>query len=240
MPRKLTCLPLLCTLVGMILSFTNTRCLAQWVDISREGGVYVRAPFVRVYVDPYGGTSVRAPFTAIDVPGRRFPDVQPPGVIERRVVQPSFPRVQEFQAMGDETLRQFLRSTADRLYVRLSRFNTGASWQTYLQLPEEVLTDSSWVSHHRRDALKELLGRFQYIASEPKYERIADLPAFIAMQAALTETVSRLDASSAAGGLPDEELPTPDPNRSSRSRSFLKPTPRPAPSLATDVTVEDQ
>ena len=227
MPRKLACLASLCILVGVVLSFTNTMCLAQWVDISREGGVYVRAPFVRVYVDPYGGTSVRAPFTAIDVPGRRFPDVQPPGVIERRVVQPSFPGVQELQAMGDETLRQSLRSTADRLYERLNRFDSGVSWQRYLRLPDEVLTDSLSDSDQRRNALTKLLGRFHYVATEPKYERIADLPAFIAMQAALTEMVSRLDASSAAGGLPDEELPTPDPNRSSRSRSFLKPAPRP-------------
>ena len=102
--------------------------------------------------------------------------------------------------MGDEALWQSLRSTADRLYERLNRFDSGVSWQRYLRLPDEVLTDSSWDSDQRRNALTKLLGRFHYVATEPKYERIADLPAFIAMQAALTEMVSRLDASSAAGG----------------------------------------
>src|SRR5262245_65267264 len=110
MSRKLGCLPKLCTALGLALSSTSTMCRAQWVAVSREGGVYVRAPFVRVYVDSYGGTSVRAPFTAIDVPGRGFTYAQPPAVIERRVVQPSFPTARELSAMDDGALRQFLRS----------------------------------------------------------------------------------------------------------------------------------
>jgi hypothetical protein len=125
--------------------------------------------------------------------------------------------------MDDEALRQFLHSTADQLRVRLSRFNTGASWQRYLQLPEGALADPSWDSPDRRDALTELLGRFRYITSEPQYERIADLPAFAAMRDALTELASRTDASPRTGNVPDEELPMPAPDRSSRRRSFLIP-----------------
>jgi hypothetical protein len=125
--------------------------------------------------------------------------------------------------MDDGALRQFLLSTADQLQVRLSRFNTGASWQRYLQLPKEALADSSSDSPDRRGGLTELLGRFRYIASEPQYERIADLPAFAAMRDALTELASRPDASPRTGNVPDEELPMPAPNRSSRSRPFLRP-----------------
>jgi len=223
MSRKLAFLTALCVLAGTNLSFTATVCRAQWVDVSTDGGVHVRAPFVRVYVDPYGGTSVRAPFTAIGVPGRGFPSAEPPVVIERRVAQPSLLSAQELKVMDDASFWQFLRSTADRLHERLGRFDTGASWQSYLRLPDELLINSSSGPHERRNAVAELLERFRYVATEPRYERIAKLSAFTAMQAILTELVSRLDAPSAAGVVPDEELPMPEPDRSSRGRSFLNP-----------------
>jgi hypothetical protein len=223
MSRKLSYLIVMCAFVGATLSFTAGTCCAQWVEVSTDGGVYVRAPFVRVYVDPYGGTSVRAPFTAVDVPGRRYPHPQPPAVIEGRAMQPSLPRAQELATMDEEALWQFLSSTANRLHERLSRFDTGASWQRYLRLPEEVLTDSSLNLHERRDALTELLRRYRYVVTEPRYERIANLPAFTAMQAALTEVVSRLDASPADASVSDEELPMPAPERSSRGSSLLNP-----------------
>ncbi len=224
MSRRLAFLPVLCALTGTTMSFTAPTCRAQWVDVSREGGVYVRAPFVRVHVDAYGGTSVRAPFTAVDVPGRRYPVAQSPLVIERRVVRPSLPRTQELAVMDDVALWQTLRLTADRLHERLGRFDTGASWQRYLRLPEEVLTESPAGSHERRDALTKLLERFRYVTTDRQYARIADLPAFAAMRAALTEVVSRPDSSPAAGDVPDEELPMPPPDRSSRGRLFLNPT----------------
>jgi hypothetical protein len=125
--------------------------------------------------------------------------------------------------MDDASLWQFLRSVADRLHERLGRFDTGASWQRYLQLPDELLTDSSSGPRERRDAVTELLERFRYIATEPRYERIAGLSAFATTQAALAEVLSRLDAPAAAGAVPDEELPMPEPERSSRGGSFLNP-----------------
>jgi hypothetical protein len=120
--------------------------------------------------------------------------------------------------MDDEALWQFLSSTANQLYERLGRFDTGASWQMYLRLPEEVRTNSPSNLNERRDALTKLLDRFHYIATEPKYERIADLPTFTAMQAALTEVVSRLDASLGGAGVSDEALPMPAPKRPIRDK----------------------
>jgi len=231
MSRELTYLIVMCALVGSTLSFTAGTCRAQWVEVSTDGGVYVRAPFVRVYVDPYGGTSVRAPFTAVDVPGRGHPYALPPTVIERRVMEPVLPMAQELAVMDDKALWRFLSSTANRLHERLGRFDTGTSWQRYLRLPEEVLTDSSSNLHERRDALTDLLGRFRYVASEPRYERIANLPTFTAMQDALTEAVSRLDAS-VGGDVSDEELPMPASERSSRGTSFLNPSSGPEYSRA--------
>ncbi len=66
-------------------------CNAQRVWVG-EGGVRVRAPFVRVDVGPYGGVSVRAPFAAVDVPPRSYypgPEYGPPVFVERPVAAPS-------------------------------------------------------------------------------------------------------------------------------------------------------
>jgi hypothetical protein len=155
---------------------------------------------------------VRAPFTHVDVPGRWYPYAQPPVVIEQHLVQQSLDRSQELAAMDDETLWQRLRSTADRLHKRLGDFRTGASWQTYLRLPEEVPSDFSLGSDVRRDALTKLLARFRYVATEPQYAKIAGLSTFADMQATLMELTSRLDASHSTGETPIEELPVPDPN----------------------------
>ena len=222
MSRELTYLIVMCALVGSTLSFTASTCRAQWVEVSTDGGVYVRAPFVRVYVDPYGGTSVRTPFTAVDVPGRGYQSCAASGSYRATRYAAFFAQAQELTAMDDESLWRFLSSTANRLHERLGRFDTGASWQRYLRLPEEVLTDSSSNLHERRDALTDLLGRFRYVATEPRYERIANLPTFTAMQAALTEVVSRLDASPAGDDMSDEELPMPAPSDPASGASFLQ------------------
>jgi hypothetical protein len=212
--RRFACLMALCAAAaGVTLSYTAAACRAQMVRISTDGGVYVRAPFVRVYVDSYGGTSVRAPFAAVDVPGRGHPNEHSPEVIEQRVWQRSVPTAEDLRVMDEEALWQHLSLTANRLHERLGRFDTGASWQRYLRLREEVLADSSLDSHDVR-AVTELLRRFRYVATEPRYEMIADLATFTEMQAALTEAVSRLDASRTSGEESDEELPTPLPKPS--------------------------
>jgi hypothetical protein len=202
--------------LGAILSFTASTCHTQWVDVSNDGGVYVRAPFVRVHVDRYGGTSVRAPFTAVDVPGRGYPDAQLPIVIER--VQPSSSSAQELAVMDDEALWELLRATAERLHERLARFDTGDSWQRYLQLPDGVLSDSSSDSRQRLDALTKLLDRFRHVTREPRYAKISGLAAFDQMQAALTEAVSRPDVPAAVGNITDEELPPPQSDGAGRGR----------------------
>src|SRR5688572_6673342 len=111
MSRKFAFLIVMCAAAGATLSFTVSACRAQSVDISTDGGVYVRAPFVRVYVDPYGGTSVRAPFTAVDVPGRGYPYAMSPAANDRRVLQPSLASSPELAVMDDGALWQFLSST---------------------------------------------------------------------------------------------------------------------------------
>lgn len=208
---------LLCVLAGLSVSLTAATCSAQRVRVG--DGVHVRAPFVRVDVYPYGGVSVRAPFTAVDIPDRVYYD-------EPRFVE-LFPSDSELAAMDDAELGQALRSISARLHERLSRFDTGASWQRYLRLPE---TAFAYSSSERREALVKTLDRFDHVASDPQYSMVARLPALVAMQAALTEALSRLDKSPTAGDSPSEDLPLPAPDRpvrEGRNRPFLQPSPRP-------------
>ena len=199
---------------------------AQWVSVG-GGGVHVTAPFVRVDVGPYGGVSVRAPFTAIDSPGRYYPYGPPPVIIERRMARPSFPTAAELAAMDDETLRQTLGSTADRLHVRLSRFNTGATWQRYLlRFTDETIADFSPGAGGSGEAAAELLERFRFVDSDPQYQMIATLPAFVAMQSILIEMESRLNQPGGASDVSTEELPLPQPERPRRDGPFFNPDPR--------------
>jgi hypothetical protein len=216
MTRRFAVLAVLAVLASTSLSFTVVTCRAQWVDVSSEGGVHVWTPFVRVHVDPNGGTSVRAPFTAVDVPGRAYPDAHAPIIIEQ--TPSSLPSTQELAAMDDDAIWQLLRATADRLHERLARFDTGATWQRYLQLPEEALNDQFASPSERRDALTQLLDRFRYVTSERQYAKISDLSAFATMRAVLTEVVSRSNASAAAVNVSDEELPIPRPDGSSSDK----------------------
>jgi hypothetical protein len=208
---------------GIASLITTSESVAQWVDVSPGGGVHVRAPFVRVDVFPYGGgVSVRAPFAAVDVPGRPQYYGPPPIVVERQVAEPTFSTPQELADLDDATLRRILRTNAARLYERLGRFDTGATWQRYLRLRSDDFDGS--LSDERREALSTLLERFRSVASDPQYAVIAELPNFAAMQSVLTEMVFRIDQSSAAIGAGTEELPAPSqPVQPTGKRPFMQP-----------------
>jgi hypothetical protein len=189
---------------------------AQWVHVTQGGGVHVRAPFVRVDVYGDGGVSVRAPFTRVDTPGRRSYYVERRAFVEPSMMAPEWSTAGELAAMDDEALRQTLRLYADRLHQSLDRFNTRASWQRYLRLPEDWMSDSSMEPDKQYDALASTLSRFRFVAANPEYSMIARLPSFNAMQDALNEMASRLK-NSAAPGSAAEELPLPPQNRNGSS-----------------------
>jgi hypothetical protein len=227
MSRNLVVVAVIWILSGF-LSATPILAQAVWVG----GGVRVRAPFVRVDVGPDGGVSVRAPFTAVDVPpGGYYGPEYPPPYVERRVVEPQFPTASDLAAMNDEQLSQALRAIAQSLHNRLNRFDTGATWQRYLRLPEEAVVSTP--SDERTAAVATLLDRFHKIAAEPQYSMIARLPAFIAMEAALNEALSRpkngpTGAATATEDLPlppqQQQLPPPQrPADAGQNGRFLKP-----------------
>jgi hypothetical protein len=183
-----------------------------------------------VDVYPDGGVSVRAPFAAVDVPPDEYYG-PPPGYIERRVVEPRFPTAADLAAMNDEQLRQALRAIAQSLHNRLSRFDTGHTWQRYLRLPEEVVAETT-PADARTAAIATLLERFGKVAGEPQYSMIARLPAFVAMEAALNEALSRPKDGTTGPATNAEDLPPPPqqqlpppqrPAGTDSDGSFLKP-----------------
>ena len=56
--------------------------------------------------------------------------------------------------MNEEALVRLLKSTSGRLHNELARFDTGAKWQRYLQVPGEAFADTSSSSIARREALQ--------------------------------------------------------------------------------------
>jgi hypothetical protein len=165
---------------------------------------------------------VRAPFAAVDVPGRAYYGEPIPVILEPQFVERAFPTAAELAAMSEVELEQALRSIAARLHDRLARFDTGSTWQRYLRLPEEALADSPAA---QRDVIANTLNRFYRVASDPQYPMIARLPAFAAMEAALTEALSRWEEGAApAGTVEDLPLPAPErPARQGREGPFLRP-----------------
>jgi hypothetical protein len=177
---------------------------------------------VRVDVGPYGGVSVRAPFAAVDVPPRGYYERSD---VERRI--PAFPSAGDLARMDDEQLDQALRSIAQSLHDRLNRFNTGDTWQRFLRLPDEIVNPAT-PHDERTAALTAHLDRFRKIAADPQYSMIAQLPAFVAMEAALSEALSRPETNRSRPGVTTEDLPLPPPQSptdTKRGNSFLKPKP---------------
>ena len=180
---------------------------AQWVDVSPGGGVQVRAPFVSVDVYPHGGVSVRAPYATVDVGGRPRCDISQSFAVEPQIAQPPLPTSEALAALDDETLRQTIRMTAARLRSRLAGYRTGYMWQQYLRPPDDVFSSTTDDETYHA-AVAKLLQRFQRIAADPQYTKLAQFREFVAMEDALTEASARQSGSASAAGRP-EELPTP-------------------------------
>lgn len=189
---------------------------AQIVRRFRGGGLQVRAPLVRVNVGPYGGVSVRAPLVAVD-PGsvrvglrRRLAPVPQQAAPAARAVPRSgdlsgrgnapsnrgpsnrayvpFPTAEELAAMDDATLFTAVNDLGYSLEVRLSRLETGAGWQRYLRIPESALSAPA----ASFDQFAQTLARYDSVADNPEFAKIAGLPSFIATKAALRQVVARL------------------------------------------------
>jgi len=220
----------------ILLPLAATPCEAQRVWVG-DGAVRVRAPFVSVDVVPYGGVSVRAPFAAVDVPLRGY-EGPPMGdyddhayhaevFAQPRAAETAFPSAAELRGMTSEQLNITLQDLSQRLHIRLQRFDTGQTWQNYLQLSPESI-DPATPADKRAADLIELLERFHKIAADPQYPMIARLPEFQAMEAAVNEAVNRPEHPAESSAPAVEELPMPAPAQpvpAENEDPFLQPTP---------------
>lgn len=226
------------------------------------GGVAIRAPFVRVDVGPNGGTSVRAPFVAVDDPG--FVQVGPRRRLlrrqhraERRALEqaeqeqgygqvqtkpptlaasPPLPGPGQLEAMNLVELLAALRDLSRVLHVSLERFDDPTGWQGYLEIPENAL-GTPGVEDVAIDLtiLEKQLGRYQTVASDAEFAKIARLEAFRATLTALELVVERFHQEGPALGSPEQDHwqndpgPVTSPEDSSFQRGELLVPPSPEP-----------
>ena len=213
-------LPLGILSVGIItLSMGLDDAQAQMVQV-RPG--YVRAPFVRVYRDPFGGTHVRAPFV----------DVYRPGFSRRRVYAPGeviggpdagYRGTVPYSVQTDEmiplegTARQQLYAAAAALDRSLGRFETAASWRRYFALDAgSVLSREQGFADDRQSlpALSAMLQRFDSVNQSAEFQMIAALPAFRQAHDRLALYLAEAaENDESARSLEAEELPAPPPTR---------------------------
>jgi hypothetical protein len=151
-----------------------------------------------------------------------------------------FPTATDLANLDDARLLAALADISNRLDARLARYKTGAGWQRYLRLPEEILAPLGFSSHEdqetlqsKQETLRETLTRFEQVANNADFRIIARQPGFVATLAALREVATRLDhgytvtpTASTAASNEQEVLPTPEPARRqvapTGERSILK------------------
>ena len=205
---------------------------AQIVRRFAGGGVAVRAPFVRVNVDPWGRTSVRAPFVAVDSPGavgigphRRLArrqwraerralqaqqqaplystDVQSQSAAPTPAEAAPIPSDGQLAQMELPELVSVLRDLSSSLQEALTRFEDPDGWQQYLAIPEEALpTPGTGETSSGLELLAKQLGRYDTVSTGGSFSKIAAMPSFAATHAALELLVERL-------GQPGPELSSP-------------------------------
>jgi len=183
------------------------------VNVGPYGGVSVRAPLVAV--DP-GSVRVGLRRRLAPVPQQAAPaaravprsgDLSDRGYsLSDRGNAPSdrgplnrayvpFPTAEELAAMDDATLFTAVNDLGYSLEVRLSRLETGAGWQQYLRIPESALSAPA----ASFDRFAQTLARYDSVADNPEFAKIAGLPSFIATKAALRQVVARLAGAQTVG-----------------------------------------
>lgn len=149
---------------------------AQLVEV-RPG--YVRAPFVRVYRDPFGGSRVQAPFV----------DVYRPGFRRGYYVQQAPPM--DFRQADWRSLSQAVRDWTARVEQDLSRFPSGEFWTSSLKTAEVAglmpVAEDAPPAEHVRARLQEIVATYDSLGDAPEVGRIVSLASFQNLRAALRE-----------------------------------------------------
>ncbi len=250
---------LLCVLIGSMVFSLAVQVEAQIVRIHRGSGVSVNAPGVHVQVGPVGVAGrayvpgrrrffarrayLGQPPTAAQARGTGAPQYVPapatstsgPTLAEpENYEERSFPTKAELAALDDAMLLNALLDATSRLNARLARLTTGAGWQRYLRLPADALPPPAEDGAVKLgiNSIRHTLNRFDQVAANPEFTKIATLPSFVATRSALRQVVERIGklqpalklnapathASATQGGSADqgvllekEILPAPEP-----------------------------
>ncbi|HEX6962359.1 MAG TPA: hypothetical protein VF175_10865 [Lacipirellula sp.] len=195
--------------IGLTVSLFETTARAQIVVGRGGGGISIGIPGVGgirlgaplrsrgVYVAPYGSAPYGYGY------GYGGLDYSSPyyGRVTRYAARPitpfasqSLPTAGELGAMNDSELLNAIVSLQAQLDYELQRYDTAASWQSYLRLPEDALppaTDDGRVMLGAA-SIAETLNRFELTAANPRFVQISGLGSFAAMHAALEELASRM------------------------------------------------
>ena len=242
-----------------VVAWHSSEAEAQIVRRFPGGGVAVRAPFVRVDVDPWGRTSVRAPFVAVDDPGavrvgprrrlaRRQWRAERRAVLEQQETQaysqfqtpaptpaevPALPTAEEMAEMElialVSTLRDMSRLFQDSLVMR---FEDPEGWQRYLAIPDDALGSPGMDEVAlRMDVLERQLERYRKVAEGEKFAKIGTMPSFAATHAALELVVERFENAGPALVEPveDDWQSDPGPVTAPQNQESLPVPPRPEP-----------
>ena len=246
-------------LITMAFALFQENVEAQIVQRHPGGGLTVRAPFVRVGVDPWGRTSVRAPFVAVDDPGtvriglqrrlarRQWRAERRAALAEQEAATfgqpetpaptpaqaPPLPSAAEMASMDMVELIATLRDMSRLFQESLQdRFDDPGGWQRYLAIPEDALgTPGVEQVALRMDVLDEQLERYSKAAAGGKYAKIAAMPSFAATHAALELVMQRFAEAEPAQAEPAEESWQNDPGPVTQPRPVeaLPVPPNPEP-----------
>jgi hypothetical protein len=145
----------------------------------------------------------------------------------------SLPTAGELRAMDDSALLNAVVALAAQLDADLQRFDTGATWQNYLRLPEDALPPAGEGGRVSIGvaSLSEALKRFELTEANPRYVQISGLPSFASMHAALAELVGRVTSAPTAEFEATAETP---------AYSGVAPPATPTPPALSNITASSR
>ncbi len=156
------------------------------------------------------------------------PTLAAPATVEK---SKPLPTPEKLAAMDVAALQATLRDVSGQLHNQLSSLQTGASWQRHLKIPDALLR----APIQNAESLKKTLAKFDAVAGNSKYAKLAGMPSFIATGATLRQldAISAGDQTTASTAtkqkqtvVAEEILPTPPeptlPDATRGERSILK------------------